>query len=94
MKIALIQQHATEDFGGNLKRGVRAFVTAAKEGAELVAFAELAFLPFLPQVRATPEALARAEPIPDPTTEEFSALARKHSIVVVLNLIFIILSSF
>lgn len=86
MKIALVQQHATENFEDNLKRGVQAFVTAAKEGAELVAFAELAFLPFLPQVRATPEALSRAEPIPGPTTEKFSALARKHGVVIVLNL--------
>jgi beta-ureidopropionase len=86
MKVALIQQHATKNVENNLRRGVEALQKAAKEGAELVAFAELAFLPFLPQMKATPEALAKAEPIPGPTTEVFSTLARKHSIVVVLNL--------
>jgi N-carbamoylputrescine amidase len=86
MKVALTQQHATKDVEDNLRRGKEAFQKAAKDGAELVAFAELAFLPFLPQVRATPEALARAESIPGPTTEEFSALAKKNGIAVVLNL--------
>lgn len=52
----------------------------------MVAFAELAFSPFLPQVPATEEPLSQAQPIPGPTTEEFSALAEKYGIVVVLNL--------
>jgi beta-ureidopropionase len=86
MKIALIQQHATKGFKENLERGIEAFHQAAKGGAELVAFSELAFLPFLPQVPSTPESLEKAEPIPGPTTDEFSALAKKHEIVVVLNL--------
>lgn len=86
MKIALIQQHATKDYHDNLRRGVEAFHKAAEAGAELVAFAELAFLRFLPQVKATPETIAKAEPIPGPTTEEFSALAKKYGIVTVLNL--------
>lgn len=86
MKIALIQQHATKSYEENLRRGIKAFHQAANEGAELVAYAELAFSQFLPQVPATPESLARAEPIPGPTTDEFSALAKKYGIVVVLNL--------
>ncbi len=86
MKIALIQQHATKNYQDNLKRGVEAFHRAAEEGAELVAFAELAFLPFLPQVKATEEALTKAEPIPGPTTEIFTVLAKEYGIVAVLNL--------
>jgi len=86
MKIALIQQHATKNFDDNLKRGIKAFHNAAKAGAELIAFAELAFLPFLPQHPSQPEALDKAEPIPGPTTEEFSRLAKKYGVVVVLNL--------
>ena len=74
MKIALIQQHATKDFPGNLERGIEAFHRAAEAGAELVAIAELAFLPFLPQIPASPESLKCAEPIPGPTTEKFSEL--------------------
>jgi len=86
MKIALIQQHATPDREDNLKRGVRALERAAREGAELVAYAELGFLPFLPQVPAGPEAGKWAESIPGPTTEEFSRMARRYGMVVVLNL--------
>ena len=86
MKIALIQQHATGDFEENLKRGIDSFHRAARSGAELIAYAELAFSPFLPQIPAEPESLAKAEPIPGPTTEEFSRLAKQYGAVVVLNL--------
>ncbi len=86
MKIALIQQHATQDRENNLKRGVAAFHEAAKSGADLIAFAELGFLPFLPQFPAGPDAAQRAEPIPGPTTKIFSQLARQYGAVVVLNL--------
>ncbi len=86
MKIALIQQHVTKDYEENLKRGIDSFLQAASSGAKLVAFAELAFSPFLPQIPAVPESLAKAEPIPGPTTEQFSKLAKKYGVVVVLNL--------
>lgn len=33
MKIALIQQHATEDYEENIQRGIEAFHQAAKQGA-------------------------------------------------------------
>lgn len=86
MKIALIQQHATQDVNENVKRGIAAFHRAAEAGAELVAFAELAFLPFLPQHPATSDALAYAETIPGPTTDTYMKLAKEKGIVVVLNL--------
>lgn len=86
MKIALIQQHARKDRDDNLKRGITAFHEAVRAGAQLVAYAELGFLPFLPQVPAGPDARNWAEPIPGPTTEEFSRLAERHGTVVILNL--------
>jgi len=86
MKIALIQQHATENYEENLKRGVESLRQAAGAGAELIAFAELAFTPFYPQTPAIPESLAKAEPIPGPTTEQFSALAKEYGVVTILNL--------
>ena len=86
MKIALIQQHATKDYKENLERGIASFHKAVDSGAKLVAFAELAFSPFLPQIPATREFLTKAEPIPGPTTERFSMLAEKYGVVVVLNL--------
>ena len=86
MKIALVQQHATHDPEDNRERGRRAFLEAAGHGARLVAFAELAFSRFYPQVPAGPEILLRAEPVPGPTTELFSALAKEAGVVAVLNL--------
>jgi beta-ureidopropionase len=86
MKIALIQQHALKDRNDNLKRGIAAFHEAARAGASLVAYAELGFLPFLPQVPAGPDAQRWAETIPGPTTEEFSRLARQYGTAVILNL--------
>src|SRR5437762_1623142 len=52
MRIALVQQHATTDKAANVARGLRAFQEAARHGARVVAFAELAFEPFYPQVPA------------------------------------------
>ncbi|HVS64217.1 MAG TPA: nitrilase-related carbon-nitrogen hydrolase [Thermoanaerobaculia bacterium] len=86
MRIALAQHHATEDPAANRERGLEAVATAAAGGAELVAFAELAFDPFYPQDEARPESLAAAEPIPGPTVEAFAEAARRHGVVLVLNL--------
>jgi len=86
MKLALIQQRASADPVANRERGAEAFVAAARAGAGLVAFAELAFLPFYPQRPAGPESSGLAEPVPGPTTELFGRLARDHHVVAVLNL--------
>ena len=85
MKIALVQQHATHDREDNVRRGLEAFKTAAESGAELIAFAELAFYRFLPQNQASPDDLKKAESIPGPTTEKFAQLAREYGVVAVLN---------
>jgi predicted amidohydrolase len=86
MRIALIQQHATVDKRENIARGLRALETAARAGAALVSFAELAFEPFYPQNPAIPSSREEAEPVPGPVTEAFSAKARQLGVVVVLNL--------
>lgn len=86
MKIALIQQHATEDREANVRRGVEALEEAAAAGASLAIFPELAFLQFFPQRRRSEQQAPWAEEVPGPTTELFAALAKKHGIVVVLNL--------
>jgi len=87
LKIALVQQRASADRADNLERGVAAFRAAAAVGAQLVAFAELSFLPFLPEREATPEALSEAQTIPGPTTDVFSTLARELGVVAVINLL-------
>jgi beta-ureidopropionase len=86
LRIALIQQHATGDPAGNRARGRTAFLEAAKAGANVVAFAELAFTRFYPQIPASSNTLALAETIPGPTTDLFSGLARETGTVAVLNL--------
>lgn len=86
LKLALIQQHATPDVKDNLKRGKEAFEKAASQGARLIAFPELCFTYFYPQNPSGKNILELAEPIPGPTTEVFSELARKWRTVVVLNL--------
>ena len=86
MRLALIQQHATADLPGNLERAVAATRRAAADGADLVAFAELALTPFYPERPATSDVRLLAEPVPGPTTEVFSALARDLGVVIVMNL--------
>ncbi|HSR67821.1 MAG TPA: nitrilase-related carbon-nitrogen hydrolase [Acidobacteriota bacterium] len=86
MKIALIQQAAGEDIESNLQRGLAAMREAAARGAQLVAFAELAFRPFFPQHEREDGPFPEAEPIPGPTTEIFSQAAKELGVVTVLNL--------
>ena len=86
MRIALIQQHATDDRDNNLQRGLEAFETAAAGGAELACFAELAFEPFYPQRPAGQNPENLAQPVPGPVTEAFAAKASELGVVVVLNL--------
>lgn len=86
MKIALVQQRATPDREANRQRGLAAVEEAARRGAQVVCFAELAFESFYPQKPATARELDLAEPVPGPTTAAFATLAARHGIVLVLNL--------
>jgi N-carbamoylputrescine amidase len=86
MKIALIQQPAAADRTDNRDRGLKAAEEAARLGARLVCFAELAFDPFYPQAMPEGDVKNLAEPIPGPTTEAFASLARRREIAVVLNI--------
>ena len=86
MKIALIQQKARDGKTANREKGLLAVEEAARNGANVIGFSELAFEPFYPQKPATGENLKLAEPIPGPTTELFIEKAKKLGIVIVLNL--------
>jgi predicted amidohydrolase len=86
MRIALVQQHATNDKSANVERGLRALEEAAREGASLVCFAELAFEPFHPQRPAATDLTALAETVPGPTVDAFTSAARRLGVVVILNL--------
>lgn len=86
MKLALIQQHATTDKATNVARGLSALETAARQGANLACFAELAFEWFYPQRPAGADFRDLAEPVDGPTVRAFQQKARELGIVVVLNL--------
>ena len=86
VKIALIQQHASTDKADNIRRGLAAVDQAAANGAQVVAFPELAFEPFYPQQPAGADPLRLAEPVPGPITDAFTERAKRHGVVIVLNL--------
>ena len=86
MIIALVQQHASPDKAANVARGLAAVDRAAAAGAAIVVFAELAFERFYPQHPAGPSPHDLAEPVPGPVTQAFSDRARRHGMVIVLNL--------
>jgi predicted amidohydrolase len=86
VRIALVQQHATTDRQENLERGLRTVRTAAERGAQVIAFAELAFEPFYPQDPAPANAIDLAEPIPGPTTQALADLAGELGAVILPNL--------
>lgn len=86
MKIALVQQHASSDKSQNIERGLDAVDAAAADGAQVVVFAELAFERFYPQRPAVADPVRLGESVPGPATERFAERARRHSVVIVLNL--------
>ena len=86
MRIALIQQHATRDKSANVARGLASLETAARNGAQLACFAELAFEWFYPQRPAELGFRDLAEPLDGPTVKAFQQKAQELGIVTVINL--------
>jgi N-carbamoylputrescine amidase len=86
MRIGLVQQRAGSGKAGNVERGLAALEEAARGGAEVVCYAELAFERFHPQLPAEPGFESKAEPVPGPITEAFASVAKELGVVVVLNL--------
>jgi predicted amidohydrolase len=86
MRIALIQQRAEPDKAANVVRGLATLEQAARDGAQVIAFADLALERFHPQRPADGDPLALAEPVPGPTTDAFARKARELGVVVILNL--------
>lgn len=86
LKIAGIQFAAVEDKEKNVKKAMKFADVAVESGAKLISFAELFTTHwFAHEENVDPSrAVPFAEPIPGPTTEEFSALAKKKGVVMVL----------
>jgi N-carbamoylputrescine amidase len=86
MKIALIQQHATRDKDANVARGLASLETAARAGATVACFAELAFEWFHPQRPASGSVRDLAEPLDGPTVSAFQRKALELGVVTIINL--------
>ena len=85
MKIGIIQQSITPDVEANKKMLRDEIVRATSEGAELVVLQELHNTPYFCQTENT-ELFNLAEPIPGPSTDFYSAVARECGIVLVTSL--------
>ena len=85
MKIGIIQQSITPDVEANKKMLRDEIVRATFEGAELVVLQELHNTPYFCQTENT-ELFNLAEPIPGPSTDFYSAVARECGIVLVTSL--------
>lgn len=69
-----------------MRRGLAAVDDAAASGASVAVFAELAFERFYPQQPADGDPHRLAETVPGPMTDAFAERARRHGLVIVLNL--------
>ena len=85
MKIGIIQQTITPDVEANKVKLRAEIVADATEGAELVVLQELHNTPYFCQTENT-ELFNLAEPIPGPSTEFYSQVARECGIVLVTSL--------
>ena len=86
MKIALIQQSASDNIPANLKKGLFSAKEAALNGANNICFAELVLTKFYPQNPSDNNNVELAETIPDKVTKLFSKLAKEFGVVIILNL--------
>lgn len=85
LTVALIQEANRGSIAANLERIETAVAEAARSGAELILLQELHNGPYFCQTQSVDE-FDRAEPIPGPSTERLSALARAHGVVLVSSL--------
>lgn len=86
VRVALAQIAAQPDTAARFARILHALEEAGGRGAQLVAFPELAGLPFLPQHERFPGAPDLAEPVPGPMTDALAESAKRFGLVVVYNL--------
>jgi N-carbamoylputrescine amidase len=85
LKVALVQETDHGDVDANLAVIERRVAEAAAGGARLVLLQELHNGPYFCQHESVDE-FDRAEPIPGPSTQRLSALAKKHELVLVASL--------
>ncbi|MEG0949408.1 MAG: carbon-nitrogen hydrolase [Bacteroidales bacterium] len=85
IKVGLVQQTCTDNLKENLQKLYNNIHDCAKQGAELVVLQELHNTPYFCQTEDT-QLFDLAEPIPGPSTEFYSAIAKELGIVLVTSL--------
>lgn len=83
LRIALVQMRCEEDPARNLETAMNRIRAAAAEGAKVACLPELFLGPYFCQTEDVRQ-FDRAEPIPGPTTERMSALARELGVVLIV----------
>lgn len=85
MKVGIIQQSCTAAVEENKAKLAKNIADVAAQGAELVVLQELHNSLYFCQIETT-DNFDLAEPIPGPSTDFYSEIARKHGIVLVTSL--------
>ena len=80
--VGLIQMHCSPDPDDNLRRAEEKVRAAARQGAQMVCLPELFRTQYFCQ-RENTALFDLAEPLPGPTTEALSIIARENKIVIV-----------
>jgi N-carbamoylputrescine amidase len=85
VRIALVQQRASDDLEANLRRAEARVREAAAAGADVVCLQEMFRSPYFPQTEQTRH-FDLAEPIPGPTSQRLAGLARELRVVLIIPL--------
>src|SRR3546814_430056 len=85
VRLGLVQMACTTDPAENLAKAERGIRDAAAKGAQIVCLQELFRSQYFCQVEDH-DNFALAEPIPGPSTERLSALAKELDVVIVASL--------
>ena len=83
VKVAAIQSAVSGDLKENLINTVGMVEEAARNGAEIICLQELYRTPYFPQYKNAKKD-KYAETIPGESTEVFSAIAKKHKVVIIV----------
>lgn len=81
--IAGVQSAVSSDLKANLKKTVHAVEQAIKRGAQIICLQELFRTPYFPQYKKV-EKEKFSETIPGESTEIFSAIAKKHKVIIIV----------
>ena len=85
LKIGIIQQHNTADIHDNMKRLADGITLLAQQGAQLIVLQELHNSLYFCQEENV-DNFDLAEPIPGPSTDFYSALAKQYEVVIITSL--------